>query len=128
MESVKDVLEDGCFKGNDISLFFSDHDDEEMHPSPDFLPIITHPATTELALFSFASYKDFLETKQLGQLVVYSEVITSTQTVLDGYKRVVIYIFPFPVCLINVQYLAVQYLCSNGEDFLLSVKLDNFDY
>ena len=86
MDSAKAVLEDGHFKGNDINLFFSDHDDEEMHPVSDFLPIITHPGTTKQALFSFASYKDFLETKHLGQLVVYSEVITSTQTILDGYK------------------------------------------
>ena len=86
MESVKGVLKDGHFKGNEISLFFSNHDDEEMHPVSDFVPIITHPATTEQALFSFASYKDFLETKHLGQLVIYSEVITSTQTILDGYK------------------------------------------
>ena len=45
-------------------------------------PVVTN-ANADQVLFSILLYKKHLKTKHLGQLVIYTEVITSTQTILN---------------------------------------------
>lgn len=84
LESVKELLVNSCFEGNSINLLFSNYDSvEERSPSETWLPIIASSAADQVS-FCFSSYKRFLETKHLGHLVIYSDVVTSTQTILNG--------------------------------------------
>jgi hypothetical protein len=81
MQSIQDLLTDNCFKGNDINIFFTEN--EDMSVSECDFPVLTK-GMPDRASFSLLLYKDHLKTKHLGQLVIYTEIITSTQTILNG--------------------------------------------
>ena len=83
LKSVQDILIDKCFKGNNINIVFKDSDHEETSISNDNLPVITSCSMDQVS-FCLPLYKQYLKTKNLGQLVIYSDVITSTQTILNG--------------------------------------------
>lgn len=48
------------------------------------LPVVTREDNIKAVSFHWKNYQDNLLTKVLGHMVLYSDVITSTQTVFDG--------------------------------------------
>ena len=48
------------------------------------LPVITGVEDYQAISFDWTKYKEHLQTKVLGHVVFYTDVITSTQTVFDG--------------------------------------------
>jgi hypothetical protein len=81
LRSIEDLLTGNYFKGNNISILFTENKDT---PISDYnFPVITNGKPDQVS-FSLSLYKEHLKTKHLGQLVIYTEVITSTQTILNG--------------------------------------------
>ncbi|XP_028414623.1 biotin--protein ligase-like [Dendronephthya gigantea] len=85
LKSIQDILVNNCFRGNNINIFFTENKD--MPISNENFPVIT--TTNEQVSFSLSLYKEHLKTKHLGQLAIYTEVITSTQTILNGSLKLV---------------------------------------
>ena len=80
MISIQDVLIDKCFKGNTFNIAFTEN--TEASASHNNFPVITNAELDETS-FKLSLYKKHLTAKHLGQLVIYSDVITSTQTILN---------------------------------------------
>lgn len=61
-------------------------DDIEQPIKSDVLPIlVNHESDTELFQLNWNEYKQNLNTKVLGQAVIYADVMTSTMQAFDGY-------------------------------------------
>ena len=71
-------------KGKDLSLHFVP--DKECIPktTENLLPVIIGDQNSKLVSFDWKKYMECLQTKVLGHILLYTEVITSTQVVLDG--------------------------------------------
>ena len=48
------------------------------------LPVISEEDNIKAVSFDWKKYQDYLQTKVLGHMVFYTDVITSTQEVFDG--------------------------------------------
>ncbi|CAH1132028.1 unnamed protein product [Ceutorhynchus assimilis] len=74
-----------CIKDNemtagDMHILFCGKDDRYDDPSRTFLPILIHTCPQN---FNTVSYFETLDTKYIGRLVVYSDVLTSSQALLQ---------------------------------------------
>ncbi|XP_074626123.1 biotin--protein ligase-like isoform X3 [Acropora palmata] len=71
-------------KGKDLSLYFVP--DKECIPktTENLLPVVIGDQNSKLVSFDWKKYMECLQTKVLGHILLYTEVITSTQVVLDG--------------------------------------------
>ena len=67
-----------------MSLYFACFGDNTPNASEKLLPIITAADNSIELPFNWGSYHDQLQTKVLGNVMFYTSVITSTQTVFDG--------------------------------------------
>lgn len=89
LQSLRPSLENGICKGKDLSLHFVSSERPIPKTSETLLPVITGDQNSQSVSFDWTKYLECLQTKVLGHILLYAEVITSTQTVLDGnYKFV----------------------------------------
>ena len=89
--SIDSRLRDGVLKSRSLSLQFIQGAKDVREPvSGDLLPVITdyNSTTTESVTFSFDEYSKNLNTKVLGNVLFYAEVIKSTMDVFDRYQDV----------------------------------------
>ena len=86
MASLQPVLKEGICKGSELSLQFVTEKETLPQASRDILPIIINGSATPSGTVAFywQRYQTHLRTKVLGKILLYSEVITSTQAVFDG--------------------------------------------
>ena len=85
MESLKPFLTNGWCKGQKISfLFCSDGMQLSTPVTEENLPIIVDSGHIKDLKFDWNTYFEYLKTHTLGQIVLYTDVIPSTQTLLEG--------------------------------------------
>lgn len=75
-EDIKDMKMD-CRK---ISLLFCGKDEKPPNPTSNFMPVFIHTCPSN---FSTVTYFESLTTDQIGRLVIYSNVMTSSQLLLN---------------------------------------------
>ncbi|XP_066259980.1 biotin--protein ligase [Euwallacea similis] len=73
-------IKDYEMKAGDMHILFCGKDDRYDEPSRTFLPILIHVCPQN---FNTLSYFDTLDTKYIGRLVIYSDVLTSSHTLLQ---------------------------------------------
>ena len=85
LESFQPRLKpDGQLKSKSLTLKFVSTSDTTL-ATPDLLPVVTDaPCDTDTAFFDLREYWRSLESRSLGQVVFYTDVITTTMTVFDG--------------------------------------------
>ncbi|XP_031554361.1 biotin--protein ligase-like [Actinia tenebrosa] len=84
LKSLRPHLSDGICKGKQVSLLFCDKSTTQNIPltREDMLPVNTDHAAQ--CGFDWEIYQEHLNTNTLGQMVIYTDVIPSTQTLLEG--------------------------------------------
>jgi len=82
--SLRSRLKDDIFEGKDLSLHFLPSGQTIPLTTEMMLPIITGVEDDQAISFDWTTYQEHLQTKVLGHVVFYTDVITSTQTVFDG--------------------------------------------
>jgi len=82
--SLRSRLKDDIFEGKDLSLHFLPSGQTIPLTTEMMLPVITGVEDDQAILFDWTTYQEHLQTKVLGHVVFYTDVITSTQTVFDG--------------------------------------------
>jgi hypothetical protein len=96
LSAIKPRLLDSAIAGKDISLRFLTTDynlgtpvDDVVQPSTCELTVITNPAPWQLNSLSFSSNEYFreLRTREMGQSLLHTPVITSTQLPFMGNLR-----------------------------------------
>ncbi|XP_022803242.1 biotin--protein ligase-like [Stylophora pistillata] len=85
MQSLRSSLEEGICKGNQLSLHFGASDEMYIpNATEEKLPVICQGENSKAVTFNWSTYQKCLSTKVLGKVVLYTDIITSTQTVFDG--------------------------------------------
>ena len=83
--SLKPSLEEGICTGKDLSLHFVPSRGAIIPKATEkMLPVISVEDNIKAVSFDWEKYQDYLQTKVLGRMVFYTDVITSTQEVFDG--------------------------------------------
>ena len=82
--SLRSRLKDDIFEGKDLSLHFLPSGQTIPRTTEMMLPVITGVEDDQAISFDWTTYQEHLQTKVLGHVVFYTDVITSTQTVFDG--------------------------------------------
>lgn len=84
MNTLHQHLSDGICKGKQVSLLFCDKSTTQSIPmvTEDMLPVTTDQG--HQCGFDWVTYKEHLNTNTLGQMIMYTDVIPSTQTLLEG--------------------------------------------
>lgn len=82
--SLKSSLKNNVCNGNDLSLHFVPNGQPIPKATDTLLPVITGDKKCQTLSFNWKKYQEHLKTKVLGQVMFYTDVITSTQTVFDG--------------------------------------------
>lgn len=72
-------IKDNEMKAGDLQVLFCGKDDRYDEPSRTFLPILIHACPQN---FNTVSYFETLDTKYIGRLVIYSDVLTSSHTLV----------------------------------------------
>ena len=85
MYSLGPSLENNVCKGQDLSLHFVPNGKPIPKTTETILPVIRGHENYNSISFDWKKYQEHLQTKVLGHTVFYTDVITSTQTVFDGY-------------------------------------------
>ena len=83
--SLKSSLKNNVCNGNDLSLHFVPNGQPIPKATDTLLPVITGDKNCQTLSFNWKKYQEHLKTKVLGQVMFYTDVITSTQTVFDGW-------------------------------------------
>ncbi|XP_030749027.1 biotin--protein ligase [Sitophilus oryzae] len=73
-------IKDNKMKAGDTSIVFCGKDDEFDDPSSTYLPILVHSCPQN---FNTVSYFETLNTKYIGRLVIYSDIMSSSHPILD---------------------------------------------
>ena len=81
---MKSSLKDDVCEGKDLSLHFVQSGRPVPKTTETVLPVITGTEKNQSISFDWKKYQECLQTKVLGRMVFYTDVITSTQTVFDG--------------------------------------------
>ncbi|XP_069800679.1 biotin--protein ligase [Dendropsophus ebraccatus] len=74
----------GWIKSNKMSLKLCDSPQHDMDITPSLAPLITGEESFMSEDFNLDKYRENLQTEKLGKVVLFSEVTTSTFSVLDG--------------------------------------------
>lgn len=84
MNTLHQHLSDGICKGKQVSLLLCDKSTTQTIPmaTEDMLPVTTDQGRQ--CGFDWVTYKEHLNTNTLGQMIMYTDVIQSTQTLLEG--------------------------------------------
>lgn len=83
--SLKSNLKNNVCNGKDLSLHFVPNGQPIPKATDTLLPVITGDKNFLTLSFNWKKYQEHLKTKVLGQVMFYTDVITSTQTVFDGW-------------------------------------------
>ena len=81
--ALQPVLEHGVLQGQTVSMQFCESDSEDCIPSDSELPVVFDRGVPEGHGFSWQAFERALKTRILGRALMYSQVIKSTQTLLD---------------------------------------------
>ena len=82
LHCIQDLTTDNCFHGNGVTVSFTE--DQDAIATVDNFPVITNPIPECYSTVKFSQYKELLKTKHLGHVMIYTDVITSTQTIVNG--------------------------------------------
>ncbi|XP_054569507.1 biotin--protein ligase isoform X2 [Eptesicus fuscus] len=74
----------GVIKSSKLSLKFVPSHTPETEVTPTALPVVTDTTAFSCAHFDLEIYRQNLQTKQLGRVVLFAEVTSSTMNLLDG--------------------------------------------
>ncbi|XP_046849014.1 biotin--protein ligase-like [Xenia sp. Carnegie-2017] len=85
LRCIQDLTTDNCFHGNGVTVSFTE--DHDAIATVDNFPVITNPIPEGYSTVKFSQYKELLKTKHLGHVMIYTDVITSTQTIVNGSLR-----------------------------------------
>lgn len=75
---------EGLRASSKVSLKFVSSCESKMEITPSLMPVITETGSFSSEHFSLKTYQQNLQTKKLGKILLFSEVTTSTQNLLDG--------------------------------------------
>ncbi|XP_078375574.1 biotin--protein ligase-like [Oculina patagonica] len=82
--SLRSSLKEGVCHGKELSLHFVPNGETIPKTTDKTSPVVSGEDDIKDVSFDWKKYQDHLQTKVLGQMVFYTDVITSTQTVFDG--------------------------------------------
>lgn len=82
--SLRSSLKEGVCHGKELSLHFVPNGETIPKTTEKTSPVVSGEDDIKDVSFDWKKYQDHLQTKVLGQMVFYTDVITSTQTVFDG--------------------------------------------
>lgn len=75
----------GIIKSSKLALkFVSCHTSEVEEVSPSSMPVVTDPEAFSSEHFDLETYRRNLQTTQLGKVILFAEVTTTTMSLLDG--------------------------------------------
>lgn len=77
-------LNEGVCHGQELSLHFVPNGEAIPKATEKTLPVVSGEENAKAVSFDWEKYQKHLQTKVLGQMVFYTDVITSTQAVFDG--------------------------------------------
>ncbi|XP_036301713.2 biotin--protein ligase isoform X2 [Pipistrellus kuhlii] len=80
----KCVAAGGEIKSSKLSLRLVASHTPDMEVTPTALPVVTDPAAFSCAHFDLEIYRQNLQTKQLGKVILFAEVTSSTMNLLEG--------------------------------------------
>ena len=82
--SLRTSLNENICSGKDLSLHFVPNGETIPKATEKILPVDTREDNIKTVSFDWKKYHKNLVTTVLGHMVLYTDVITSTQTVFDG--------------------------------------------
>uniref|UniRef100_A0A8C8VEC2 Holocarboxylase synthetase n=1 Tax=Pelusios castaneus TaxID=367368 RepID=A0A8C8VEC2_9SAUR len=80
----KKVDVEGLIKSSKLSLKFVSSYKPEMEITPSLIPVVTEVGGFSSEHFNLQIYRQTLQTKKLGKIVLFSEVTSTTMNLLDG--------------------------------------------
>ena len=80
----KQVGPGGVIKSSKLSLKFVPSCTPEVEVTPAALPVVTDTTSFSSEHFNLEIYRQTLQTKQLGKVVLFAEVASTTMDLLDG--------------------------------------------
>ncbi|XP_062478289.1 biotin--protein ligase isoform X1 [Pezoporus occidentalis] len=80
----ENVDAEGLRASSKVSLKFVSSGESKMEITPSLMPVITETGSFSSEHFSLKKYQKNLQTKKLGKILLFSEVTTTTQNLLDG--------------------------------------------
>lgn len=75
---------EGIIKSSKLSLRFVSSYTSEMEITPSSIPVVTNTEAFSSEHFNLELYRQNLETKHLGKVILFAEVTTTTMSLLDG--------------------------------------------
>ncbi|NXD62885.1 BPL1 ligase, partial [Eolophus roseicapillus] len=75
---------EGLRASSKVSLKFVSSCESKMEITPSLMPVITETGSFSSEHFSLKTYQQNLQTKKLGKILLFSEITTTTQNLLDG--------------------------------------------
>ncbi|KFQ45881.1 Biotin--protein ligase, partial [Nestor notabilis] len=75
---------EGLRASSKVSLKFVSSCESKMEITPSLMPVITETGSFSSEHFNLKTYQQNLQTKKLGKILLFSEVTTTTQNLLDG--------------------------------------------
>ncbi|KAM9566601.1 biotin--protein ligase [Guaruba guarouba] len=75
---------EGLRASSKVSFKFVSSCESEMEVTPSLMPVITETGSFSSEHFNLKTYQQNLQTKKLGKIILFSEVTTTTQNLLDG--------------------------------------------
>uniref|UniRef100_A0A8C6VKD5 Holocarboxylase synthetase n=1 Tax=Naja naja TaxID=35670 RepID=A0A8C6VKD5_NAJNA len=104
----RNMITEGLITSSKVSLKLVSSCTENMEITPLLIPVVTDTEAFSSENFSFERYKQNLDTRILGKIVLFSEVTSTTMNLLDG----LMYKMPQEMGLIAI---AVQQLQGKGR-------------
>ncbi|XP_053420682.1 biotin--protein ligase isoform X3 [Nycticebus coucang] len=80
----KHVGPEGVIKSSKLSLKFVSSRTSEIEITPSFIPVITDTETFSSENFNLEIYRQNLQTKRFGKIILFAEVTPTTMSLLDG--------------------------------------------
>ncbi|XP_057266051.1 biotin--protein ligase isoform X1 [Pezoporus wallicus] len=80
----ENVDAEGLRASSKVSLKFVSSGESKMEITPSVMPVITETGSFSSEHFSLKKYQQNLQTKKLGRILLFSEITTTTQNLLDG--------------------------------------------
>ena len=75
---------EGVIKSSKLSLKFLSSYTSEIEITPSALPVVTDVGTFSSENFNLEIYRQNLQTKRLGKVILFAEVTPTTMNLLDG--------------------------------------------
>ncbi|XP_015273427.1 PREDICTED: biotin--protein ligase [Gekko japonicus] len=80
----RNVNAEGVIDSNKVSLKFVSSCNEELKVTPSLIPVVTEMEAFSSEHFSLEIYKQNLQARNLGKVVLFTEVTSTTMNLLDG--------------------------------------------